>query len=79
MNIEPVSFALHFDEGPRKHRIGLILLSNHYATERDFVNMRWSDEIAYFCARIPMPDEITPEPWRIRRANWGGQRNCARS
>ena len=32
--IDPVSFSPHFDEGPGKFRIGLILLSNDYATVR---------------------------------------------
>jgi maleate isomerase len=61
MMIDPVSFTPHFDEGPGKFRIGLILLSNDYATERDFVNMRPSPDVAYFAVRIPMPPEITTE------------------
>jgi len=56
-----VSFTPHFDAGPGKYRVGMILLSNDYATERDFINMRPSDEVTYFAVRIPMPSEITPE------------------
>ena len=61
IEINPVSFTPNFDEGPGKYRIGMILLSNDYATERDFINMRPSDDVTYFVARIPMPAEITPE------------------
>ena len=32
--IDQVSFSPHFDDGPGKFRIGLILLSNDYATVR---------------------------------------------
>lgn len=59
--IEPVSFEPEFDAGPGRHRIGMILLSNDYATERDFTNMRPCDDVAYFAARIPVASEITPE------------------
>lgn len=39
----------------------MIILANDYATERDFVNMRPSDEITYFVARIPFASDVTPE------------------
>lgn len=61
VRINPVSFQPYFDVGPGKYRIGMIILSNDYATERDFVNMRPSDDIAYFVARIPIASDITPE------------------
>ncbi len=41
------------DDGPGKHRIGLLTLSNDLATERDFINMRSSDDLAIFVARVP--------------------------
>ncbi len=50
-----------FDAGPGKYRIGLILLSSDYATERDFINMRPNDDVAYFSTRIPLAGEITPQ------------------
>jgi maleate isomerase len=49
----PVKTAFTPDAGPGKHRIGLILLSNDYATERDFINTRPGDEVALFSARVP--------------------------
>ena len=61
MQINPVSFEPYFDAGPGRYRIGMIILSNDYATERDFVNMRPSDDIAYFVARIPFASDVTPE------------------
>lgn len=61
MQINPVSFQPYFDDGPGKYRVGMIILSNDYATERDFINMRPSDDIAYFVARIPFASDITPE------------------
>ena len=59
--INPVSFKPNFDRGPGRYRIGLIILSNDYTTERDFVNMRPSQDITYFVARIPFASNITPE------------------
>lgn len=59
--INRVSFEPQFDDGPGRYRIGLILLSNDYATERDFVNMRPPGDIAFFAARIPVDSQITPE------------------
>ncbi len=47
------------DDGPGRWRIGLIVLSNDYAVERDFVNMRPSDEVAIFASRIANTAECT--------------------
>ncbi len=47
------------DQGPGKHRIGLVVLSNDYATERDFINMRPSDDVALFCSRIQNTPDCT--------------------
>ncbi len=49
------------DRGPGEFRIGLIVLSNDYATERDFINMRPGDQVAIFSTRIPNCVECTPE------------------
>ena len=57
----PVKTAFTPDNGPGKHRIGLILLSNDYATERDFINTRLGDEVAMFFARVPNTPECNLE------------------
>lgn len=49
----PVRATYVGDDGPGGHRIGLIVLSNDYVTERDFMNMRPSDEVAVFVSRVP--------------------------
>lgn len=49
------------DSGPGKHRIGLVVLANDYATERDFTNMRPSDDIAIFVSRVPNSNACTVE------------------
>ncbi len=60
----PVKAAYALDNGPGRHRIGLIVLSNDYATERDFMNMRPSDEVAVFVSRVPNTPECTVEGLR---------------
>ncbi|HEY5646535.1 MAG TPA: Asp/Glu racemase [Pseudomonadales bacterium] len=57
----PVKADFVPDGGPGKHRIGLILLSNDYVTERDFINTRPGDEVALFCARVPNTPHCTVE------------------
>ena len=38
------------DNGPGKHKIGLVLLSNDYVAERDFINVRPNVKLlAYQC------------------------------
>lgn len=69
--IDPVSFQPQFDLGPGKYRIGMIILSNDYATERDFVNLRPSDEFTYFVARIPFASDITPQSLAQTEAELG--------
>lgn len=53
----PVQSGFTPDAGPGKHRIGLILLSNDYATERDFINAKPGDDVALFFTRV----ENTPD------------------
>lgn len=48
----PVSGGITLDNGPGLHRIGLIVLSNDYATERDFVNVKPGDDISLFVTRV---------------------------
>ena len=57
----PVSTAYSLDRGPGRYRIGLIVLSNDYATERDFVNMRPADDVAVFVSRVPNTPACTVE------------------
>lgn len=49
------------DGGPGRHRIGLVVLSNDYATERDFMNMRPGDDVSVFVSRVPNTDACTVE------------------
>jgi len=57
----PMEHPPAFDGGPGKHRIGLIIMSTDYVTERDFMNMRPSDDVCYYVARIPNSADTTPE------------------
>lgn len=56
-----VSSPLVPDGGPGRHRIGLVVLSNDYATERDFINMKPNDDVALFTSRVPNTTECNPE------------------
>jgi maleate isomerase len=58
-----MSTQLNFkpDQGPGKFRIGLILLSNDYVTERDFINIRPNDEVAIFSSRVQNTRDCTLE------------------
>lgn len=57
----PTGGKIAFDAGPGRHRIGLIVLSNDYVTERDFINLRPSDDVALFAARVPNTRDCTLE------------------
>lgn len=57
----PVSAGFTADNGPGKHRIGLVLLSNDYAVERDYTNMRPSDDVALFSTRVANTPDCTVE------------------
>ncbi|MBB4276695.1 maleate cis-trans isomerase family protein [Rhizobium mongolense] len=50
-DFEEIAVA-RYDEGPGKYRIGLIATSNDYTTERDFINMRPTDDVALFTSRV---------------------------
>jgi maleate isomerase len=60
----PVKAVYTPDSGPGKYRIGLVALANDYATERDFTNMRPSDEVAIFVSRVPNSNACTVENLR---------------
>ena len=49
------------DEGPGKHRIGLLALSNDYVTERDFMKMRPSDDVVIYVSRVPNTSQCNVE------------------
>jgi maleate isomerase len=61
---ESVSESPVFDDGPGKFRIGLIALSNDYVTERDFINMRPSDDVAIYTSRLLNTPQCTVETLR---------------
>ncbi len=61
---EPVHVNYELDSGPGRYRIGLLALSNDLATERDFINMRSSDDIAIFVSRIPNAEICSVENLR---------------
>ncbi len=50
-----------FDEGPGKYRIGLVALSNDYVMERDFMNMRPSDDVVIYTSRLLNTPDCTVE------------------
>lgn len=58
---EPVQAAYELDQGPGRYRIGLIALASDFATERDFINMRPSDEVAVFVSRVRNLNPCTVE------------------
>lgn len=54
-----VRAELTTDAGPGIWRIGLIVLSNDYTVERDFMNMRPSPDVAIFTTRIVNTPDCT--------------------
>lgn len=60
----PLEGVVTSDAGPGRWRIGLIVLSNDYATEPDFMNMRPSSDVAIFTTRIANTPECTPDGLR---------------
>ncbi|MEM7224285.1 MAG: aspartate/glutamate racemase family protein [Pseudomonadota bacterium] len=60
----PVAAPYELDAGPGRHRIGLICLASDYATERDFINMRPSDQVTVFTSRVRNVNPVTVENLR---------------
>ena len=65
LEFEELNQSPDFDEGPGKYRIGLVALSNDYVMERDFMNMRPSDDVAIFTSRIANTPDCTVETLQI--------------
>jgi maleate isomerase len=61
---EPVKSKFELDRGPGLHRIGLVALASDYVTERDFMNMRPSDDVVIFVSRILNVNPCTVENLR---------------
>ena len=61
---EPVRVPYELDAGPGRYRIGLIALASDYATERDFINMRPSDEVVVYTSRVRNVNPVTVENLR---------------
>ncbi len=57
----PVSGGFTPDAGPGQYRIGLITLSNDYASERDFINAKPCDDVALFVTRVENTLDCTVE------------------
>ena len=55
----PVDPDIVLGQGPGKYRIGLIVLSNDYIVERDFMNMRPNADVAIFTTRIANTPDCT--------------------
>ena len=60
----PLKTQTTLDDGPGRHRIGLIALASDYAVERDFMNMRPGDEVAVFVSRVLNVNPCTVENLR---------------
>ena len=61
----PVGAGFIPDGGPGAHRIGLVVLSNDYATERDFIRLMPGPEVALFTTRVENTPECTVETLRM--------------
>ncbi len=61
---QPVRVPWTLDDGPGRYRIGLIALATDHATERDFTNMRPSDDVAVFVSRVHNENPCTPHNLR---------------
>ena len=61
---EPVRTPYSLDAGPGRYRIGLVVLASDYVTERDFINMRPSDEVTIHTSRVRNVNPVTVENLR---------------
>ena len=63
VSTQPLSFEYRPDDGPARHRIGLIALDSDVATERDFHHML-PDDVMYYTTRIQCFNPINLENLR---------------
>lgn len=63
-NFELLRKSTELDQIPGQYRIGLVALSNDYVTERDFMNMRPSDDVVVYTSRLRNTQECTAETLR---------------
>ena len=60
----PLTAPTILDRGPGRYRIGLIALASDYVVERDFMNMRPSDDVAIYVSRVLNVNPCTVENLR---------------
>ena len=60
----PLTAPTILDSGPGRYRIGLIALASDYVVERDFMNMRPSDDVAIYVSRVLNVNPCTVENLR---------------
>lgn len=60
----PVRVSYELDQGPGRYRIGLVALASDYVCERDFANMRPSDDVVVFVSRVLNTNPCTVENLR---------------
>jgi maleate isomerase len=61
---QSVQAPYELDDGPGRHRIGLIALATDHATERDFMNMRPCDDVVVYTSRLRNTNPCTVENLR---------------
>ena len=61
---QPVRATYSLDAGPGRYRIGLIVLSSDCTVERDFMNMRPSDDVVIYASRLRNINPCTIENLR---------------
>ncbi|MGH1542752.1 MAG: maleate cis-trans isomerase family protein [Arenicella sp.] len=71
-NFNKVGISPVFDNGPGKQRIGLVVLSTDYATERDFRNMLPTDDIAFFVSRIETSGSVNVDDLSAHKSRLAG-------
>ena len=60
----PVTTPFSVQSRPGRHRIGLVTLASDYTIERDFTNMRPSDDVAVYVSRVLNVNPCTIENLR---------------
>ena len=60
----PVDVPYALDDGPGRHRIGLVALATDHVIERDFMNMRPDDGVVVYTSRVLNVNPCTVENLR---------------